>query len=158
MSSVAKSAGILLYRLELGRLETLLVHPGSPYWENRDDGVWSIPKGELAEGEDSLQAARREFKEETGIAAPDVDLIPLHPARQPGGKVLHAWAAKGQFDPSALRSTRLLVEWPPRSGQYRDFPRVDKAAWFSLETAKRKIVKGQLPFLRQLARELGLVW
>jgi predicted NUDIX family NTP pyrophosphohydrolase len=153
-----RSAGILLYRVDSGRLEVLLVHPGGPYWATRDEGAWSIPKGELDEHEDALQAARREFEEETGGRLPDANPLPLDPVRQPGGKVVHAWAVKGAFDPAALRSNRFFLEWPPRSGQYRDFPEVDRAEWFVLETAKRKILKGQVALLRQLAEKLGLPW
>jgi predicted NUDIX family NTP pyrophosphohydrolase len=153
-----RSAGILLYRVDAHRLEVLLVHPGGPYWATRDEGAWSIPKGELDDGEDALQAARREFEEETGGRLPDADPLPLDPVRQPGGKVVHAWAMKGAFDPAALRSNRFLMEWPPSSGQYRDFPEVDRAGWFVLEAAQRKILKGQVALLRQLAEKLGLPW
>jgi len=153
-----RSAGILLYRVDSGRLEVLLVHPGGPYWATRDEGVWSIPKGEFDEHEDALQAARREFEEETGARPPDREPLSLHAVRQPGGKIVHAWALKGDFDPAALRSNRFFMEWPPSSGQYRDFPEVDRAGWFVVEVAKRKILKGQVALLRQLAEKLGLPW
>ena len=153
-----RSAGILLYRVDSGRLEVLLVHPGGPYWATRDEGSWSIPKGEFDEDEDALQAARREFEEETGARPPEAEPLKLDPVRQPGGKIVHAWAMKGAFDPAALRSNRCFMEWPPSSGQYRDFPEVDRAGWFVLETAKRMILKGQVALLRQLAQKLGLPW
>ena len=157
-TSASHSAGILLHRLDAGRLEVLLVHPGGPYWERRDEGAWTIPEGELDEGEDPLEAAKREFKEETGARLPEGELTELAAVRQPGGKVVHAWALMGDFDPSALRSNRFFLEWPARSGQYRDFPEVDRAAWFQLELARRKILKGQVPLLRQLAEKLGVAW
>ena len=143
------SAGLLVYRGGAGGLEVLLVHPGGPYWRNKDDGAWSIPKGELDESEDPVAAARREFEEETG-AVPQGELLPLEPVRQPGGKIVHAWAVRGDFDPAALRSGTFTMEWPPRSGRRRVFPEVDRAAWFPLGEARRKILSGQEPLLTQL--------
>ncbi len=149
-----KSAGLLLFREIPGRLEVLLVHPGGPFWAKKDEGAWSVPKGELAENEDPLAAAKREFEEETGFT-PDGEMIPLEPVRQPGGKLVYAWAMKGDVDPGALRSNTFSLEWPPKSGRCREFPEVDRAAWFSVEAAGRKIVKGQVSFLAQLQEKLG---
>lgn len=149
-----KSAGLLVYRGGAGGLEVLLVHPGGPYWRNKDDGAWSIPKGEFDESEDPLAAARREFEEETG-AVPHGALLPLEPVRQPGGKVVHAWAVRGDFDPATLRSSTFTMEWPPRSGRLRVFPEVDRAAWLPLGEARRKILRGQEPLLTQLEEKLS---
>ena len=143
------SAGLLLFRETSGGLEVLLVHPGGPFWSRKDDGAWSLPKGEFEAGEDPLAAARREFEEETGAAA-DGEAIPLGSLRQPGGKTVHAWAVRGDFDPDLLRSNTFLREWPPKSGRMREFPEVDRAGWFPLETARRKILKGQAGFLDRL--------
>ncbi len=144
-----KSAGLLLFREKPGNLEVLLVHPGGPFWAKKDDGAWSIPKGEFADGEDPLAAARREFEEELGVAV-DGELIPLDAVKQPGGKVVHAWAVRGDFNPSELKSNTFSMEWPPRSGRQREFPEVDRAEWFDVETARTKILKGQAAFLDQL--------
>ncbi|MCI0722604.1 MAG: NUDIX domain-containing protein [Acidobacteria bacterium] len=149
-----KSAGLLLFRDVSAYLEVLLVHPGGPFWAKKDEGAWSIPKGEFDEDEDPLVAAKREFEEETGVA-PSGDLIPLEPLRQPSGKVVYAWAMKGDFDPAALKSNTFSMEWPPKSGRQQEFPEVDRAAWLSIEAAKRKILKGQAPFLVQLLEKLG---
>jgi predicted NUDIX family NTP pyrophosphohydrolase len=151
---VRMSAGLLLYRWRSGRLEVLLVHPGGPFWTRRDDGSWTIPKGELAGDEDPLAAARREFAEETG-ATPEGVPIRLIPIRQPGGKFVHAWAVEGDLDPDGIRSNTFSLEWPPGSGEQREFPEVDRAAWFPLEAAARKILKGQVPLLEQIQRKLG---
>ncbi len=148
------SAGLLMFREGVSGLEVLLVHPGGPFWVKKDDGAWSIPKGELEEGEDPLEAARREFREETGMEAPTSKLIPLEPLRQPSGKMVQAWAVRGDFDPEALRSNTFSIEWPPKSGKQQDFPEVDRAAWMPIPLAKRKILKGQLPFLFQLEEKL----
>jgi|SRR5690349_7159869 len=144
-----KSAGLLLFRETSGSLEVLLVHPGGPFWSKKDEGAWSIPKGELAEGEDPLEAAKREFEEETGSPVRG-EAIPLHPLKQPGGKTVQAWAVRGDFDPELLRSNTFPLEWPPKSGRVQEFPEVDRAAWFPIETARRKILKGQAGFLNQL--------
>jgi len=128
----------------------LLVHPGGPLWARKDEGAWSIPKGEHAEGEDGLSAARREFEEETGAAAPEGPFIALDPLRQPGGKIVEAWAAESDFDPSRLESNTFEMEWPPRSGRRRQFPEVDRAGWFTIDVARQKILRGQAPFLDQL--------
>src|SRR5262245_61990075 len=152
--SSKRSAGLLLYRKTTAGLEVLLVHPGGPFFAKKDDGAWSIPKGLIGQDEDPLAAARRECEEETGCVV-DGDFIALTPARQPGGKVVHAWAVSGDFDPSSLRSNEFEMEWPPGSGHRRSFPEVDRAGWFSLDVARRKILKGQIAFLDQLVRRLA---
>ena len=144
-----KSAGLLLFREDSGELEVLLVHMGGPYWEKKDDGSWSIPKGEFDEGEDPLNAAKREFEEETGTA-PEGNFIQLDPLKQPSGKLIYAWALRADFDPTTLRSNMFSIEWPPRSGKHQEFPEIDRAAWLTTEIAKRKILKGQAPFVEQL--------
>jgi len=145
-----KSAGLLLYRQGSEGLEVLLAHPGGPFWARKDEGAWSIPKGEIEDAEDPLAAAIREFEEETG-ARPDGEFIALKPLKQPGGKLVYAWAVRADFDPAHLRSNLFSLEWPPRSGQHREFPEVDRAQWFGLEDARPKILKGQAGFLEQLA-------
>jgi predicted NUDIX family NTP pyrophosphohydrolase len=150
-----QSAGLLLFRRAGSIIEVLLVHPGGPFWAKRDEGAWSIPKGEFAEGEDPLQAARREFEEETGRAISG-DSLPLTPVRQAGGKVVHAWAIESDFDVSSLKSNTFSMEWPPRSGRHQEFPEIDRACWFSLEEARRKILKGQEPLLLEFERKLGM--
>jgi len=149
------SAGLLFFRTRPGTLEVLLVHPGGPFWVRKDDGAWSIPKGEISEGEDVLAAARREVEEETG-AKPSGPFVALDPVRQAGGKVVFAWAVESDFDPATLRSNVFEMEWPPRSGRRQAFPEVDRAEWFSLEKAARKILKGQVPLLRQLEDRLRI--
>jgi predicted NUDIX family NTP pyrophosphohydrolase len=145
-----RSAGLLLHRRRAGRLEVLLVHPGGPLWAKRDLGAWSIPKGEIVAGEEPLDAARRELEEETGICAGD-PFVALGTLRQRGGKLVSAWATLGEFDPAALRSNTCELEWPPRSGRLLRFPEVDRAAWFPLDEARRRILPSQLPFLERLA-------
>ncbi len=144
------SAGLLLFRRGGGALEVLLVHPGGPLWAKRDDGAWSVPKGECGDGEDPLAAAQREFREETGFE-PHGPFRELGSVRQRGGKTVVAWAFEGDCDPAALRSNTFTIEWPPRSGQQRAFPEVDRAAWFTLDEARRKLNAGQLPLLERLA-------
>jgi predicted NUDIX family NTP pyrophosphohydrolase len=148
-----KSAGLLLFREVADRLEVLLVHPGGPFWARKDQGAWSIPKGEFEEGEEPLSAAKREFEEETGFA-PDGAVIPLEPLRQPSGKLIYAWAMQHDLDPARVRSNTFSMEWPPKSGRYQEFPEVDRAAWFSVEEARGKILKGQAVFLAQLQEKL----
>lgn len=148
------SAGILLFRRRAGGVEVLLVHPGGPFWAKKDEGAWSIPKGLADDGEDPEAAARREFFEETG-AALDRPLLPLGAHRQPGGKTVVAFACEGAFDPATLKSNAFAMEWPPRSGKAAEFPEVDRAEWFSLEEAGRRIVKGQRPILAALAQALA---
>ena len=150
----AKSAGILVYRRRADGLEVLLVHPGGPFWARRDAGTWSIPKGEYLAGEEPADAARREFAEETGWTLAG-SLVPLGDVRQASGKVITAFAAKGDFDPSTLRSNTFEVEWPPRSGRRATFPEVDRAGWFALEAARRKILPAQAPLLDALEERLG---
>ena len=150
-----QSAGILLFRRTAGIVQVLLLHPGGPFWAKKDEGAWSIPKGLYEEPENAIDAARREFWEETGgtIAA---DLVELGKFKQPGGKVISAWAAESDFDVAELRSNSFMLEWPPKSGRQTEFPEVDRAAWFSLAEAAAKITKGQLQILMRLATELGL--
>jgi predicted NUDIX family NTP pyrophosphohydrolase len=149
-----KSAGLLLFRDTTAGLEVLLVHPGGPFWAKKDDGVWSIPKGEFADGEEPLDAAKREFEEEMGVPAVG-DFIALESLKQPSGKRVFAWAVRSDFDPSRLKSNTFSMEWPPKSGRQQEFPEVDKAEWFSVEAARRKILKGQELFLDQLlAKEM----
>jgi predicted NUDIX family NTP pyrophosphohydrolase len=145
------SAGLLVYRRRGPAVEVLLVHPGGPFWRARDEGAWSVPKGEVREGEDLLATARREMREETGFA-PEGPYVPLAPVRQPGGKVIHAWAVEADWDPSRLTSGTFSMEWPPRSGRVRSFPEVDRAAWFELGEARRRILGGQRGLLEQLAQ------
>jgi len=147
---LAQSAGLVLYRQREGTLEVLLVHPGGPFWQKRDDGVWSIPKGEFDQNEVGIDVARREFQEELGSAAPDGDAAPLGEVRQVGGKVVHAWAIAGDLDVTRTTSNTFEIEWPPRSGKIRAFPEVDRAAWFDLETAHRKILPAQRAFIDRL--------
>ncbi len=151
-----QSAGLLLYRFREGTPEIFLVHPGGPFWAKKDAGAWSIPKGEVAAGEDLLTRARREFAEETGFAI-EGDFRPLAPIRQTGGKIVHAWAVEGDCDADAIKSNRFSMEWPPRAGQIRSFPEVDRAAWFPLSAARAKINKAQARFLDQLERLISPV-
>jgi predicted NUDIX family NTP pyrophosphohydrolase len=144
-----KSAGILMYRRGDAGIDVLLVHPGGPFWRNRDLGAWSIPKGELDDGEDSEAAARREFKEELGIAAVG-PLRPLGRVRQRAGKTVQAYALEGNLDVGGMRSNNVAIEWPPRSGRTMYVPEIDRAAWFVIPFAREKILAGQRPFLDRL--------
>ncbi len=148
------SAGLLLYRRK-SLLEVLLVHPGGPVWTKRDVGAWSIPKGEVIEGEELLAVARREFEEELGVRPQASNFIPLGSITQKGGKVVHAWAFEGDLDTSAVKSNTFQMEWPPRSGRQAEFPEVDRAEWFDIATAKKKILQGQLPFIGELVVKLA---
>ena len=148
-----QAAGLLLFRRVVGALEVLLVHPGGPLWARKDDGAWSIPKGEVEPDEDALAAARREVEEETG-ARPSGTFIALSPVRQTGGKIVHVWAIESDFDPASLESNLFEMEWPPKSGNRRSFPEVDRAAWFDLETAGRKILPSQAVVLQHLQERL----
>ena len=153
-----RSSGILLYRDRAGTTEFLLVHPGGPYWARRDDGAWSIPKGGIEGEEDSRTAALRELDEELGEGRPELDpgeLIDLGSIRQRAGKVVDAWAAEGDFDPEALDSNTFEMEWPPKSGREVEFPEVDRAEWFDLEGARRKLLPAQSEFLDRLLEHLG---
>jgi len=145
------SAGILLYRRRGGRIEVFLVHPGGPFWARKDRAAWSIPKGEVEPGEDPLAAAKREVQEETGLAL-DGDFRRLDPLRQPGGKVVHAFALEGDADPAAIRSNSFEMAWPPGSDRRQSFPEVDRATWFPLSVAREKIHKGQRALLDALER------
>jgi predicted NUDIX family NTP pyrophosphohydrolase len=152
----AESAGLVLYRARDGKTEVLLVHPGGPFWKRRDEGVWSIPKGEIEPGETRLDVARREFQEELGMPPPDGDLAPLGSIRQAGGKVVHAWASPGDLDASRISSGTFTLEWPPRSGRMQEFPEVDRAAWFDLATARRMILPAQSALLDRLEEQLSV--
>ena len=147
------SAGVVLYRFRDGGAEVLLVHPGGPFWQRKDEGAWSLPKGEFDEAEAPEAAARREFEEETGLAL-DAPLTALTPVRQRSGKVVHPFAGEADIDASAIRSNSFPMEWPPRSGRTQLFPEVDRAGWFDFATAARKINPGQQPILDELARRL----
>jgi len=142
-----------MYRVTDGKLQVLLVHPGGPFFQKKDGGAWSIPKGEIETGEDLLNAAQREFEEETGFK-PSPPFIALPPITQKGGKVVHAWACAGDCDPRALRSNRFEMEWPPRSGRREEFPEIDCAEWFALADARRKIKPAQIPLLEELSARL----
>jgi predicted NUDIX family NTP pyrophosphohydrolase len=149
-----QSAGLLLYRRNGNGVEVLLGHPGGPFWRNKDLGSWSIPKGLIAEGEKPLAAARREFTEETGHR-PRGKSLPLGEARQPGGKLVQAWAVEGDWDAASLKSNMFEMEWPPRSGRRHSFPELDQAEWFDLTEAQAKILKGQAIFLTRLLEKLA---
>jgi predicted NUDIX family NTP pyrophosphohydrolase len=149
------SAGILAYRKSARGLEVLLVHPGGPFWRKKDDGAWSIPKGEINAAEDPEQAARREFAEELGSSASIGRLQALGEIRQRGGKRVIAFAGEGRFDPAALASNTFDMEWPPRSGRRQNFPEVDRAEWFDIEFARTKILSGQMELLDRLLASTG---
>lgn len=140
-----------MFRRKRGRLEFLLVHPGGPLFARKDEGVWSIPKGEVDPGDDEFSTAKREFEEETGIA-PRGDFLPLGEIRQKSGKLVRAWAFEGDSDPALIKSNTFSMEWPPRSGKVQEFPEVDRAAFFELEEAKRKINPAQVGLLLELER------
>ena len=147
----SQSAGLLLYRRSPDGLEVFLVHPGGPFWAKKDLGAWSIPKGEVEPAEDPLAAAQREFEEETGFQISG-EFRPLAPLKQKSGKTVYAWAVEGDCDPSGLKSNTVSLEWPPHSGRQQEFPEVDRAAWFPLDEAKRKILPGQVGFIEWLER------
>lgn len=151
------SAGILLYRRDPAgttSLHVLLVHPGGPFWANKDLGAWTIPKGEPEPGEELLAAARREFAEETGGRA-DGDALALASITQAAGKTVHAWAVAGEFDAATLQSNTVMVEWPRGTGRMREFPEVDRGAWFSIAEARRRILPAQEPLLDRLLKIVG---
>jgi predicted NUDIX family NTP pyrophosphohydrolase len=150
----AQSAGILLHRTRDGQLEVLLVHPGGPFWARRDEGTWSIPKGEYDPGEEPLAAARREFQEELGSPAPDGPSDELGEVRQKAGKRVRAWAVEGDLDATAARSNTFELEWPPRSGRMIEVPEIDRAEWFGLREARRRINPAQAELLDRLAARL----
>ena len=145
------SAGLLMYRMDDGTLQVLLAHPGGPFFRNKDEGAWSIPKGEIEPGEDVLEAAKREFEEEIGFT-PTGPFIALTPVKQRGGKIVHAWAFEGNCDPSAVVSNNFTMEWPPRSGQQMQFPEIDRAEFFDTSTARRKINSGQVTLIAELEK------
>lgn len=148
------SAGLLLYRRGEPGLELLLAHPGGPSWARRDAGAWTLPKGEVHPGEDLLAAALREFEEETGHR-PVGPFAALGQVRQKAGKLVHAWACEGNFDPSALRSNEVEIEWPPRSGRLLRFPEIDRVAWFDVPQALTMVLPAQQPFIERLAAAAG---
>ena len=150
-----KSAGIILYRMKNNRLEIMLVHPGGPFWEKRDVGAWSIPKGEFNEDENPLAAAKREFEEETGQKVTAKDFIALSPVKNKSGKQVFAFATEEDFDTSNITSNLIWVDWPPRSGKRIEVPEVDKAGWFDVETAKEKILAYQLPLIEELVKRIS---
>ncbi|HZB98131.1 MAG TPA: NUDIX domain-containing protein [Candidatus Sulfotelmatobacter sp.] len=149
------SAGILLYRFANGSCEVLLGHMGGPYWERKDEAAWSIPKGEYGEGEDAFTVACREFEEELGSKVPAKEFRDLGTAVQASGKVVTVWAAQGDFDASSARSNTFAMEWPKGSGTVQEFPEIDRAAWYDIETARSKLVRGQRPFLDRLLAGLS---
>lgn len=152
MAHVPKlSAGILLFRRRNAELEILLVHPGGPFWQKKDAGTWSIPKGEYSEGEDPLEAAKREFYEETGLQI-NGEFLPLGQLVQPSRKMVTAWAVKGDCSPADIRSNTFSMEWPPRSGRRQEFPEIDRAGWFILSEARKRILKGQAEFIDRLLK------
>jgi predicted NUDIX family NTP pyrophosphohydrolase len=153
-SKPKRSAGILAFRLGEGALEVLLIHPGGPLWAKKDAGSWSIPKGLYTEDEDALVVAKREFEEETGFK-PIGDFIELGAFRQPSGKTISAWAVENDFDISAFKSNTFSMEWPPRSGRMQEFPEADRAQWFGVAEARRKIAKGQVAIVDALERRLN---
>lgn len=151
-----QSAGLLLYRRSSGNLEVLLVHPGGPFWKNKDEGAWTIPKGEFDENEDPLIAAKREFEEETGTTAPTGEYKTLQPIKQRAGKIVHAWAVEAEFDVASLRSNTFSIEWPPRSGKQQDFPEIDRAEWMEPEVAREKILQAQVGLVDEVVSIVGL--
>jgi predicted NUDIX family NTP pyrophosphohydrolase len=148
------SAGIVLYRKRSTGVEVLIVHPGGPYWAKKDDGAWSIPKGEYLEGEDPFSVAKREFYEETGSELKGLSLE-LLPAKQRSGKIIRAWAVEGDLDAGAIRSNSFPLEWPPKSGLVQQFPEVDRALWCGLPLARKKLLPGQRVFLDELEQRIG---
>ncbi|HET6769234.1 MAG TPA: NUDIX domain-containing protein [Chitinophagaceae bacterium] len=148
-----KSAGIVLYRIQNNRVEIFLVHPGGPYWSKKDEGAWSIPKGEFDEKEEPLAAAKREFQEETGIEISG-EFIQLNPVKQKGGKMVYAWAVEGDIDPGKIKSNSFEIEWPPRSGKMKSFREIDKAAWFHMIDAKKKIIEAQFALITELESKI----
>jgi len=151
-----RSAGLLVYRRNADDgIEVLLVHPGGPFWAKKDDGAWSIPKGEYEPSEEAFDVALREFEEEVGQSPPDGEPLLLGELRQPSGKVVRAWAVEGDLDVTDVRSNTFEMEWPPRSSRTQEFPEVDRAGWFGLDDAKRKLLRGQVGLLDRLAKRLA---
>ncbi len=155
-SSQKKSAGIVLYRFLNTLPEVLLVHPGGPFWAKKDLGAWSIPKGEFEPDENPLDAAIREVDEETGIKVSG-DFIELTPVKQKSGKMVYAWALQKDVDAAFIKSNSFDIEWPPKSGRKKSFPEIDKAAWFDMDEAGKKIVEGQAPLIKELEAKLNAV-
>lgn len=149
------SAGLLLYRVTDGGVEVLIAHPGGPFWARKDDGAWSIPKGEYADGEDPWQVARREFREELGKDAPAGPRLDLGSLKQPSGKIVTVFAVRGDLDLEGTRSNTFTLEWPKGSGTIREFPEIDRVAWFPVPAARSKLLKGQRPLLDELMRRCG---
>jgi predicted NUDIX family NTP pyrophosphohydrolase len=149
-----RSAGIVLHRAGDGGPEVLLVHPGGPFWAKKDDGAWSIPKGEYEPDEDALACALREFEEETGTRLDSDGLIELGAVVQKAGKEVTAWAARGDLDPATVRSNTFTMEWPPRSGRRQEFPEIDRAQWFTLDEARAKLVAAQVELLDRLVERV----
>ena len=145
------SAGLLMYRIHDGELQVLLAHPGGPFFKNKDEGAWSIPKGEVETGEDLLETAKREFEEETGVT-PTGPFTALRPVKQKGGKIVHAWAFLGNCEPSTIVSNTFKMQWPPRSGRLMAFPEIDRADFFDVAVARRKIKAGQEGLIEELER------
>lgn len=153
MTSAKMAAGILVYRRARGGLEVLLAHPGGPFWAKKDEGAWTLPKGEPVPGEDALACARRELEEETGVVA-NGPFVDLGEVRQKAGKVVRAWAAEGDGDPAAMRSNTFTIEWPPRSGRMASFPEVDRCEWFALDVARRRIHPAQAELIERLSERV----
>src|SRR5262245_11543921 len=151
-----RSAGILMYRRSSAGIELLLAHPGGPFWAGKDQGAWSIPKGEYGEDEDALIAAKREFAEELGSPPPSRPFLDLGAIKQPSRKVIAAFAVEGDFDPATLASNRFQLEWPPRSGRAQSFAEIDSAQWFTPSEAREKIQRGQAEFIDRLLESIGL--
>jgi len=151
-----RSAGILLYKFVNNNLQVLLVHPGGPYWKNKDENSWSIPKGEFQEDERAFDAALREFKEETGMELNSNKFIELSPVIQNSGKIVYAWAVEGDIDAQSIWSNLYEIEWPPKSGKMQKFPEVDKAEWFPIPIARKKILKKQYGLIEELINKLNL--
>jgi len=148
-----KSTGILLYRFQNTVLEFFLVHPGGPFWTKKDEGAWTIPKGEFEDNEDPLDAAKREFEEETGVKISG-KFIELKPVKQKSGKLVYAWAVEGDIDSSKIKSNEFEMEWPPKSGKMKSFPEIDRAAWFNLKDAEQKMNAGQFSLIKELENKI----
>jgi predicted NUDIX family NTP pyrophosphohydrolase len=150
-----QSAGILLYRFNNNKIEVLLLHPGGPFWKNKDEGAWSIPKGEFTGDEDALEVAKREFEEETGSAFAGKNIIELTPVRQKNHKTVYAWAAEGDLDVSTIHGNIFEMKWPPKSGKKIVIPEMDKGEWFTAEEAKKKIINAQAALVDELIEKLN---
>jgi predicted NUDIX family NTP pyrophosphohydrolase len=151
-----QSAGLLVYRLKNGEPQVLIAHMGAPWWAKKDKGAWTVPKGELQEGEEPLEAAKREFQEELGLPLPDGELIELGQIKQNNNKTVTAWAVEADLDASSISSNTFTVEWPPKGGKMQEFPEIDRAAWFTLSEAAAKLVPGQGGLLENLANALHI--